>query len=90
MNNSIILVHTGESQVPDYLFINLEILRKLNSTITIFLIIDKINIDYYFKKIINYKIKSEEINLIISETIIESASTTYFKLNSSLDPDFRD
>jgi hypothetical protein len=90
MNNSIILVHTGESQVPDYLFINLEILRRLNSTITIFLIIDKINIDYYFKKIINYKIKSEEINLIISETIIESASTTYFKLNSSLDPDFRD
>ena len=43
-----------------------------------------------FSKIINYKIKSEEINLIISETIIESASTTYFKLNSSLDIDFRD
>ena len=45
MNNSIILVHTGESQVPDYLFINLEILRRLNSTITIYLIIDKINIE---------------------------------------------
>lgn len=90
MNNSIILVHSGKSRIPDYLFVNLEILRKLNSSITIYLIIDEINLDYYLNKIINYKIKTGDINLILSKNIIESSSTTNFKLYSPLDTDFRD
>ena len=89
MTSCMILVHTGNSLIPDYLFFNLKILQQLNKTIVIYIIVDKINSYYFFKNLIKYNIDSRQIILVFSENLIESNFTKEFKLKSPLNNDFR-
>jgi len=87
---SIILVHSGQSSLPDYLFDNLKILLFLNPNVKIYLIADLINYDNFVSKSMFLNDNQNSIEFISDISFSESLETKEFKSKSSLNQSFRD
>lgn len=88
--NCIILVHIGSSNIPQYAYENLKILKQLNDNITIYFISNQFNESIFYSELSCHNIDIENIIFTKLEEIPKSLNTLKFLKNNILDTSYND
>ena len=88
-SSSLVLIHLGETLIPDYTFDNLKILQKLNSKITIYFIANNHNEAFFHFQIKQLNLNIDYLIFIPLEKIPQSELTKDFIINNKYDKTFR-